>query len=68
MNSSATRVANAIAIATTDAFADASNNIDYRDGMRYMRAEILKRITIAFAENNSRFDVDAFLAACRRTA
>ena len=37
---------------------------DYADGMRYARAEILKALTGMLAEDNERFDVERFRAAC----
>jgi hypothetical protein len=59
------RIARAIEIATLESIRNvpASETV-YYDGMRDMRASILKHIGAALAEDNPRFDFEKFRIAC----
>ena len=57
-------LADAISTATTAALENASDNVEYRDGMRYMRSAILNEIAHALHRTNPNFDEDKFRQAC----
>ena len=64
MDKTTKMIAAAVSAATMRAFDDAGMQQEYRDGMRYMRAEIVTALANAMHENNPRFDAEAFRDAC----
>jgi len=64
MDKTTKMIAAAVSAATMRAFSDAGMQQEYRDGMRYMRAEIVTALSNAMYESNPRFDGEAFRDAC----
>jgi hypothetical protein len=64
MNKTAIMISRAVSAATMRGFGGASMQHEYRDGMRYMRAEMITALAAALNENNPRFNSEAFRAAC----